>query len=504
MLQSLDPIELRELGCTSITLHAGEVLQAAGDAEVYAFFPTTAVLSLMATMATGASTEIALVGREGMVGLRGVLSATDSTTTCVAQIGGHCFRTTTAALRKARLRSGIVRAVLDRYTTARLVQVAQAAACNRLHLMGSRLARWLLDLHDRVDGDAFKLSQQTIADSLGVHRPTIALELQRLGAAGAIMYRSRTVRVRDRARLEGIACECHGPLHRGYVDLFRPLGSVDAAGSPAAGGSASLEAIREIAGRLLITSLREQEARQLAEDANQAKDAFIAMVSHELRAPLQAILGWCALARLPHAPPGAIDVIERNARAQLRLLEDLLDSARITADTLQIKPATVQPVAVIEAALDTVRPAAEAKHVTLRLSVMDELSPLVADGDRLRQVMVNVLMNSVKFTEPGGCVEAELSSDDQRLAVRIRDTGRGIDREALPHVFEQFRQAGGIDANRHGLGLGLTIAKALVLLHGGTIELDSPGPEQGTVCTIMLPRAAAASSPIAAPVGSPK
>jgi len=380
-----------------------------------------------------------------------------------------------------------VRAALDRYTTMRLVYVAQAAACSRLHPLGARLARWLLGLHDRIDGDAFVLSQQRIADALGAHRPSVAAELQRLDGAGGIRYRSRTVAITDRGRLEGIACECHSALHRAYEELFRPLDEAEAEAS-AAPGTSSLEALRDIAARLLAISKAERDARERAESATQAKDTLLSIVSHELRTPLQAILGWCSLGRLPQPPPGVLDVIDRNARAQLRILDDLLDAARITSDTLQIRPERIEPATMIQAAFDTVVPAAAAKRVNLQLTVLNEWPSLIADGDRLRQVIVNILMNSITFTDAGGSVDAEVSADEERLALRIRDTGHGIPPDVLPYVFEPFRQGAEGVASGQGLGLGLAIARALVTLHGGTIELSSPGPSQGTLCTITLPR----------------
>ena len=493
LIDRLDPLTSVGFAGTIEELKAGQVLLQSGAPEVDVYFPITAVLSLISTMASGESCEVALVGREGMAGLAGVLTASDSPSSCVVQIGGTCLRASAESVRAARNSNASVREALDRYTTARLIEVAQVAACNRLHSISSRLARWLLMLHDRVDGDHLRLSQQSIASSLGVHRPTIALELQRLHGAGAIVYRSRIVKIINRARLESLACECHEVLHGEYQRLFQPLAG--AAPAPPDGSAAAIEALRTIAGRLLIASLDEQAARERAEAADRAKDHFLAMVSHELRSPLQAILGWCAMAKLPNPPPGAIEVIERNARAQRALIEDLIDSARMNANTLRISPREINPVGVVESAIETIRPAADAKQVSLRLKVLDELTLVVADGDRLRQVMVNVLMNSVKFSHEGDSVDTEVSSRKESVEVRIVDRGEGIPAELLPHVFERFRQ-GQVSTRRsqQGLGLGLSIARALIELHGGTIALTSGGEAQGTTCTITLPRAASTQS----------
>lgn len=380
-----------------------------------------------------------------------------------------------------------VRQTLDRYTTARLVQVAQVGACNRLHPIGNRLVRWILTLRDRIDRDYIHVSQQSMADALGVHRPTIAVELQRLNKTGAIVYRNRMVRIVDRPRLESFACECHTALHREYVNLFRPLTSPEAV-DPAPDGGVAIDALRNIAGRLLIASLHEQAARERAEAADRAKDDFLAVVSHELRSPLQAIVGWCALSKLPNPPAGAIEVIERNARAQAALIEDLLDSARINANTFRISLREINARGVVESAIENIRPAAEAKQITLRLNVINEPPPVLGDGDRLRQVVINVLMNSVKFSEAGGTVETQLSTGAEATEIRITDQGHGISAEALPHVFERFWRPGHADqGRRHGLGLGLSISRALVELHGGTMALTSQGAGHGTTCTITLP-----------------
>lgn len=478
-------------GCV-VEFKSGDTLFDAGGPEVEVYFPITAVLSLMSTMASGDSCEVALVGREGMVGLSGVLGGSETVTSCVALVGGSCFRVPAESLRFAAKRDDFVREVLDHYTTARLVQVAQVAACNRLHSVGSRLARWLLMLRDRIDGDHLRLSQQAIADALGVHRPTIALELQRLHGTGAVFYRSRMMKIIDRTKLESLACECHQTLHREYVELFRPMttgahGSAQQKREPA---SAAVEALRAIAGRLLVANLQEQAARERAEASDRAKDHFLAVVSHELRAPLHAIMGWCALAKHPNPPPEALDIIERNARAQSAMIEDLLEASRSNANTLHITPREVQPLAVVESALDSIRPVAEGKHVSLRLKVLDELPPIVADGDRVRQVMINVLLNSVKFSREGGTVDTQVSVRNSGIEVRVTDYGQGIPRFMLPHVFERFWQAEGSRARRQGLGLGLNIARALVELHGGSISLDSGGEDQGTTCTITLPQVA--------------
>jgi signal transduction histidine kinase len=251
--------------------------------------------------------------------------------------------------------------------------------------------------------------------------------------------------------------------------------------------AAALETMREISGRLLLATIREQEARDEAEAANRAKDQFLAMVSHELRTPLNAILGWSAiLSERPDESARGLKVIRRNAEALLKLVEELLDAARLTNETLTIQPAPINLREVVCGAVDAVKPAADLKGVALRTTVPDALPRMTGDPDRLRQVFLNVLSNALKFTDAGGGIEVCASVLGKLARVSIRDSGSGIDPDELPHVFERFRQ--GTDAAPgQGLGLGLTIAHVLVELHGGTIQIASPGVGQGTTCTIELP-----------------
>jgi len=289
-----------------------------------------------------------------------------------------------------------------------------------------------------------------------------------------------------------MACECYGVLRQEFARLRLPvvgaLGVMDAEHDRRE-SSASLETLRQIAGRLLLANIREQEAREQAEAANRAKDQFLATVSHEMRTPLNAILGWCTLLTGPvkTSIEHGVHVIRQNARAQLKLVEDLLDAARLASSTLTIQPAVVQLGEVVHDVVDAAKPMADEKHVTLRLAVVDELSPLFADADRLRQVFLNVVTNAVKFTDVGGSVDVSVAAAGRAAQVTVRDTGRGIAPDLLPHVFERFRQGSPGEGSAQGLGLGLTIAQALVELHGGRIQMASPGEGLGTTCTIDLP-----------------
>ncbi len=248
--------------------------------------------------------------------------------------------------------------------------------------------------------------------------------------------------------------------------------------------------------------VRERAARDQAEHLSAMKDEFLATLSHELRTPLNAILGWAGMlqrgVRDEATLRRGLDTIERNARAQGQLIDDLLDMSRIVAGTLRLDVQRVDLAKVIEAALGTVQPAIAAKHITLRTELAAEASAMCVDvlGDpgRLQQVLWNLLSNAVKFTPGGGTVQVALARDGGDALVRVSDSGIGIAPEFLPHVFDRFRQQDASITRRHGgLGLGLAIVRQLVELHGGTIEADSAGENAGTTFTLRLPLAAPAS-----------
>jgi signal transduction histidine kinase/CheY-like chemotaxis protein len=259
---------------------------------------------------------------------------------------------------------------------------------------------------------------------------------------------------------------------------------------------------------------RAQAARREAERANQLKDEFLATLSHELRTPLNAILGWATILRTrpmdEEVRVRAADVIERNAHSQKQLIEDILDVSRVVAGRLQLDLSSTDPTAVVESALESMRPAAEARGVRLDFGPRLPGRRVEADADRLRQIVANLLSNAIKFTAPGGAVSVRLAEAEGGLAIEVRDTGVGIEREFLPHVFERFRQADSSTTRRHGgLGLGLAIVRHLVELHGGRVGADSPGPGGGATFTVWLPQrppalAAGAPRPPEAGGGEPE
>ncbi|MEH2276787.1 MAG: PAS domain S-box protein [Nostoc sp.] len=237
---------------------------------------------------------------------------------------------------------------------------------------------------------------------------------------------------------------------------------------------------------------REQAARADAEAANRMKDEFLATLSHELRTPLNAILGWTQLLRnrkFDETTTGqALETIERNTRSLAQLIEDVLDVSRIIRGTLHLNRHQVKLVPVVEAAIDTVRPAAEAKEISIEFKFDPELGVVVGDTNRLQQVVWNLLSNAVKFTSKGGRVDVQLERIESYVQIRVSDTGAGIAAEFLPHVFERFRQADSSSTRSHGgLGLGLAIVRHLVELHGGSVSAESLGIGQGATFIVNLP-----------------
>ncbi len=237
---------------------------------------------------------------------------------------------------------------------------------------------------------------------------------------------------------------------------------------------------------------REKAARVEAEEANRLKDEFLATVSHELRTPLNAILGWAELLRGgrldDEGAHQAFNTIVRNAKSQAQLIEDILDVSRIIRGNFGLEVRPVGLIQVINAALDSVRPAAYAKEIKLDVSFDKPVPPVSGDPNRLQQVVWNLMSNAIKFTPNGGRVEVRLDHKDSTARIIVSDTGCGISKEFLPHVFDRFRQADSSYTRQHsGLGLGLSIVRHLVEMHGGTVQVESEGEDRGATFTVMLP-----------------
>lgn len=256
---------------------------------------------------------------------------------------------------------------------------------------------------------------------------------------------------------------------------------------------------------------RTEFARRAAEEANRLKDEFLMTLSHELRTPLNAVWGWTRILRAgavgDHRLARGLEVIDRNAAVQLRLIEDLLDISSIVAGKLRIEMEPTDMQAIVAAVADSARPAAEAKNVLLTVSPLDAVSRVRGDAERLQQAIWNLVSNAVKFTPAGGSVTISTATAGGYVQVDVTDTGAGIDAAVLPHIFERFRQGESGTVRTHmGLGLGLAIARSLVEAHGGTLTAASDGVGYGATFTMRLPLttnvASATPAPAAAAVDS--
>lgn len=240
--------------------------------------------------------------------------------------------------------------------------------------------------------------------------------------------------------------------------------------------------------------MREQTAREQAETANRIKDEFLAVLSHELRTPMNPILGWAKLLQQGNLDAArasqAIATIERNAKLQVQLIDDLLDISRILRGKLTLNSLPVSLTSVVSAAIDTVRLAVEAKAINLNVNLSPDVGQVLGDATRLQQVVWNLLTNAVKFTPAGGQITVELIQQQNQAQIQIIDTGKGIHSDFLPYVFEHFRQQDGATTRKFGgLGLGLAIVRQIVELHGGTVGVNSSGEGQGATFTVCIPLA---------------
>jgi len=250
--------------------------------------------------------------------------------------------------------------------------------------------------------------------------------------------------------------------------------------------------IRDITERMLAEEERDRLLRQMTE-ANRIKDEFLGTVSHELRTPLNSILGWARLLRdgtlSPQSSDRALETIQRNAMAQARLIDDLLDVSRIITGQLSLHLQEVNVPAVLTNTLAALRPAADAKELNVEMHLGPSAEVVVADAGRLQQIIWNLLANAIKFTPPGGSVRVETSGRDKDIVITVTDTGTGIAKEFLPFVFDRFRQADSTTTRtQSGLGLGLAIVRHLAELHGGWVSAESGGPGRGATFRVVLPR----------------
>jgi signal transduction histidine kinase/ActR/RegA family two-component response regulator len=270
---------------------------------------------------------------------------------------------------------------------------------------------------------------------------------------------------------------------------------LEAAAREAEGHAAERLRAEEERNLLLV---KERAARQEAEEANRAKDEFLAILSHELRTPLQSMLGWLALLRSgrleARAARRALETIEGNTRTRAQLIGELLDVSRILAGKLRLDRRPVNLVRVVEAAIHAVRSAADARTIRVAAALDPAAADVSGDPDRLQQVVLNLLSNAVKFTPEGGTVTVQVQRSGAHARIRVSDTGRGISPEILPHIFERFRQGDSTATRAHG-GLGLAIVRHLVELHGGSVRAESAGDGRGATLTVDLPLRVASSAP---------
>jgi len=239
--------------------------------------------------------------------------------------------------------------------------------------------------------------------------------------------------------------------------------------------------------------IRSEEERRVSDSHNRIKDEFLAMLSHELRTPMTSILGWTRILKKGNVDEPvmakALQVIERNAKAQIDLINDLLDVSRIITGKLELSPENADLVNLINGSLDVIRPAADLKGIVLKALLADPPVSVYADTVRLQQIFNNLLSNAIKFTPAGGTVLVEMTANEEAAEVMVSDTGAGIDADFLPFIFDRFRQEDSSITRKHqGLGIGLSIARHLIELHGGSISAESNGRDMGSTFTLLIPR----------------
>ncbi len=360
--------------------------------------------------------------------------------------------------------------------------VANTLEGERIYTPFSRLERsgW-----SAVLGFPTALADASTFRALATYASGVLLSIVLGGLGAAWLARTVTRPMADlSAAAEVVGRREAPPLPRTSILEIRGVGAALAA------AAAELHASEADRNRLFEN---ERRARERAEAADRTKDEFLAVLSHELRTPLNAVYGWAKMLhggalRDSAMAERAVNAIVRNADSQVQLIDDLLDVSRITNGQLRLDTKLVLLTPVLEAAVDAVRPAADAKGIQITLTTERSDETVYGDSERLQQVVWNLLANAVKFTPKGGTVHLYLERAESKVRIRVVDSGQGIGPDVLPHVFERFRQADASSTRRHGgLGLGLTLVKHLVEAHGGTVAADSAGPNQGAAFTVTLP-----------------
>ncbi len=422
--------------------------------------------------ATSGIVRSAWLRERGTKGLYGMPLLHDGEVLGVAHIGS--IRSNTFTEEEKRLFGAMAEraawAVAEHFKRARLHEVLSSAPAMISILRDG-------DCHDFVNPAYASFFQRH--DLLGKPLAEIGLE----ASVGALAQRVRETG--ETTSAEELSLEDGRVLRITAQPLRNHAGTVDRV--LVFGVDISMQAAARLE-RARILEL-ERTARLEAELASRMKDEFLATVSHELRTPLNAILGWTVTARAkaPAELDRALGIVERNARSQARMLEDILDVSRVVRGKLRLEPTEILLNDVINAAVDVVRPAAQAKNIDLSVSLPEKIT-LRADPQRMQQVVWNLLANAIKFTPKEGRVQLEADVSPDKVKICITDSGEGIDGRFLEHVFEPFRQADASTTRKHGgLGLGLAIVKQIVDAHGGNITAASPGPDQGSTFTVEIP-----------------
>lgn len=347
---------------------------------------------------------------------------------------------------------------------------------------------------DAVDGPARRSVFALIAGAVGVGA---------LGLVGALFIRRRLVESQRAAAQSARALARGEPILPRQSAIAEIQDLTDALGDARRILETRLrerdEAQQEVERQRTAALKREQAGRRAAEALSRAKDEFVATVSHELRTPLNAIYGWVTLLRSgaldPERHKQGLDVIHRNAAAQVALINDLLDMSRVLRGTIRLDMHPVDLAMIVDAAIDALTPTADARRIAIHVAVARGISLVSGDQSRLQQIIFNLVSNSLKFTPPEGCIDVHLAAYGDEAVLTVSDTGEGIAPEFLPHVFDRFRQeTSPAGRSNEGLGIGLSLVRHLSELHGGSISAASPGKGQGSTFTLRLPLLGAAAT----------
>lgn len=478
-----------------VSVAAAEILHESGRATRYLWFPLDCVCSLATCMEDGSEAEVAVIGREGVVGLTALLGTDTTWSTAAVQVGGSVLRVPAGELKVEAQRSARVRLLLQRFMQALLVQTSQTAACNRFHTIEQRLARFLLSLNDRVSGDEIAITHERLATVLGSLRPGVTLAAGRLQEQGSIRYTRGKLRVLDRKLLEASACECYEAVASEYERLM---------GAEALRGLESEESddtLRDVNSQLLLAALREQERRERAEEARDqavsersAASIFLESLSAELRRPLEAIIGWADLLSSgeldAHAIVTAAETIRRNVEAQTQLASDMQELAALRTGRLELHMQPLDLSTIVRSAIAACRTAADSAGIAVT-SITGSTAAAHADPVRLRQLLDHVLASAVHAALPGSAIELTITTAGETVQIDVRESGR-TESPLLPHT----AVAPHTDAatRRVQLALGLAIARELVTLHGGKLDVRSG---DAASAAITLPRLLDAEPPSA-------